>query len=449
MKLNFSSYILKGNQRTILLKKNIIGSFIIKMWTCIVQLLLVPVTLGCLNQYEYGIWLTINSILLWIDSFDIGLGNGLRNRLAMSIATGDKILSKQQISTTFVMLSAIVIPLIIILCFVTNNIDCYALLNVKKTYVSNLSNIIILSFSLVGATFIFKFIGNVYLALQLPAINNLLVALGHTLSLLGIFCLSQTFKTINLMHVALIYTASPLIVYILSYPITFTKYKHLRPSIFYFNKKELHNLFGLGIKFFFIQIGALILFASSNFIISHVFSPKEVTPYQVSFRYFSLVNILFTIISAPLWTATTDAYAKNDWDWISTMTKKMNYILKIFVIVLIIMLALANPIYSLWVGKSVHIPFSMSAMMALYTSVLIYGTCYSNILCGIGKIRLITIITIIEAIIYIPMALITSKYLGLVGIIVALTLVNMLSAITNKIQYTKISQGKANGIWNK
>lgn len=129
--------------------------------------------------------------------------------------------------------------------------------------------------------------------------------------------------------------------------------------------------------------------------------------------------------------------------------KKMNYILKIFVIVLIIMLALANPIYSLWVGKSVHIPFSMSAMMALYTSVLIYGTCYSNILCGIGKIRLITIITIIEAIIYIPLALITSKYLGLVGIIIALTLVNMLSAITNKIQYTKISQGKANGIWNK
>ena len=45
-----------------------------------------PITLNCLTQYEYGIWLTINSVLVWIDSFDIGLGNGLRNQLTKSIA---------------------------------------------------------------------------------------------------------------------------------------------------------------------------------------------------------------------------------------------------------------------------------------------------------------------------------------------------------------------------
>lgn len=449
MRSFFLSHIFRGNQRTVLLKKNIIGSFIIKMWTCIVQLLLVPLTLGCLNQYEYGIWLTINSILLWIDSFDIGLGNGLRNRLAESIAANNKELCRQQVSTTFIMLIIIVVPLITILCLILNHIDCYSLLNVNKSYVPNLSQTIILSLSLVGATFIFKSIGNIYLALQLPAISNLLIALGHTLSLIGIFCLSYATKKTDLIHVALIYTISPLIVYIISYPITFTKYKYLRPSIFLFNKKELNKLFDLGIKFFFIQIGALILFASSNFIISHIFSPKEVTPYQVAFRYFSLVNILFTIISAPLWTATTDAYAKNDWTWILNMTKKMNSIIKIFIIILIFMLILANPIYNIWVGKSVQIPFNMSAMMALYMLVLIYGTCYSNILCGIGKIRLLTIITIIEAVFYIPTALIFSKYFGLVGIILALTLINLISAITNKIQFYKISHGNTHGIWNK
>ena len=75
-----------GSQRTRLVKKNILVSMLIKGWGSIVQFLLVPVTLGCLNQYEYGIWLTINSILVWIDSFDIGLGNGLRNNLAESLA---------------------------------------------------------------------------------------------------------------------------------------------------------------------------------------------------------------------------------------------------------------------------------------------------------------------------------------------------------------------------
>ena len=32
----------------------------------IVYLLFVPVTLGYLKPYEYGVWLTLNSILIWI-----------------------------------------------------------------------------------------------------------------------------------------------------------------------------------------------------------------------------------------------------------------------------------------------------------------------------------------------------------------------------------------------
>lgn len=447
---NFLSNILGGdNRRTVLLKKNILGSLVIKLWTCLVQLLLVPVTLVCLNQYEYGIWLTINSILLWIDSFDIGLGNGLRNRLALTLASQDKEKCKQQVSTTFIMLIMIIVPVVVAFTFLIKNIDCYSLLNVQKVYVPNLPEIIILSFSIVGGTFVFKSIGNIYLALQLPAVSNLLVALGHTLSLIGIFILSKTCKDIDLLNVALIYTCSPLVVYIISYPITFTKYKFLRPSILSFRKSELKNLFGLGVKFFFIQIGALVLFASSNVIISNIFSPKEVTPYQICFRYFSLANILFTIISAPLWSATTDAYAKNDWNWISGMTQKMTKVLMAFFAGLLVMLFAAHFIYRIWVGQSVVIPFSMSTMMAIYTCVLIYGTCYSNIICGVGKIKMLTIITISEAIIYIPIAMLLGKNLGLNGIIIALTLVNLVSAISNKVQYNKISHGRARGIWNK
>ena len=51
---------------------NIAASFIVKGWMGLVQLLLVPLTLACLNEYEYGIWMTISAVLLWIDSFDVG-----------------------------------------------------------------------------------------------------------------------------------------------------------------------------------------------------------------------------------------------------------------------------------------------------------------------------------------------------------------------------------------
>jgi hypothetical protein len=93
--------ITSGNDRSVKAKKNIIASFGIKAIDSLVYFLLVPVTLGYLNPYEYGIWLTLSSILMWVNSFDIGLGNGLRNKLAEALANKDKELARAYVSTTF------------------------------------------------------------------------------------------------------------------------------------------------------------------------------------------------------------------------------------------------------------------------------------------------------------------------------------------------------------
>ena len=76
-----------ANDRSCLLKKNILASFAIKGWAGIIQLLLVPITIHCLGNYINGLWMVISSVLIWIDSLDIGLGNGLRNKLSERIAS--------------------------------------------------------------------------------------------------------------------------------------------------------------------------------------------------------------------------------------------------------------------------------------------------------------------------------------------------------------------------
>ncbi len=447
LKKIFDKY-MQGNERTVLLKKNILGSFFIKGWTCLVQLILVPVTLGCLNQYEYGIWLTISSLLIWIDSFDIGLGNGLRNLLAESIAKNDIKKGRQQVSTAFFMLIVIILPTIPIFTSVVHHINCYKLFNIDPQLTHNLEYILIASYTIVAITFIFKFIGNIYMALQLPAITNLLIGIGHTISLLLIYIVSRI-GDVTLLDVAVIYTISPLIVYLVSYPITFSKYKYLTPSIRLFDYKELKPLFGLGIKFFLAQISGMVIFASSNILISRLFSPKEVTPYQIVYRYFGMVNIIFTLISAPLWSATTNAYTQGDTAWISNAVKKMRKIILLLSLLLIIMIIISDFVYTFWVGDAIEIPLGLSISMACYMLIIIYGTCYSNIICGMGKIQLITIITIIEAFCYIPTALFLGKHLGVYGIVAALIFVNSISAITNHLQYKYIISGRAHGLWNK
>lgn len=440
--------IFNGDTRTALVKKNIAGSLAIKGWSCIVQFLLVPVTLKCLNQYEYGIWLTINSMLLWIDQFDIGLGNGLRNKLAESLANGDKKKARTLVSSTFITLFVIVIPVVLLTMSLIHTSDLHGMLNIKKELVPDLSGILTVSIALIGTTFIFKFTGNVYLGLQLPAINNLLIVSGQTVALIGIFVLSYV-NGHSLLDVAIIYTASPLLIYLLSYPVTFTKYKYLRPSIRCFDRRELKGLFSLGIKFFLVQIAGLVIFASSNILIARILSPNEVTTYQISYRYFSIVIMLFTLVSAPLWSATTDAYAKNDWKWINKTERKMKKITFFFIAATLILLLMSETFYGLWVGRDIKIGYRLSSMMAVYTGVLVYSTCYSNFLFGIGKIRLLTTITVAEAVSYVPLAILLGSVAGLYGIVISLVLVNMLCMVFNKIQFVKLSKGTASGIWNK
>lgn len=447
---NIVSKLPSGNTRSSLIKKNILGSFLIKGWSGIIQLILVPLTLKILNNYEYGIWLTISSILIWIDSFDIGLGNGLRNKLAEAMANKRYKHAKSIVSTTFIMLIVIIIPIILLVFALIYYIDWYNLLNVDPNTVNNLKSILMISFFIVGITFVFKFIGSVYLGLQLPAINNLLVVGGQTIALIGITLLSLMKKESTLLDVAIIYTLSPLLVYLIAYPITFSgKYSCLSPSLFYFNKKEIKNLFSLGIKFFLLQMAGLVLFASSNLLISRIFSPAEVIPFQVSYRYFSVVVMIFTIITTPLWTATTDAYARGEIEWIARTVNKMRKMLGLFAAILLIMTLISPFIYQLWLGGKVDIPLKFSFMMAIYTFVIIYSLCYSQIIFGIGRIQLPVIVTILEAIIYIPLAIALSKIWGLNGIIIALILTNMMCAVTNRIQVGKIMAQKATGIWFK
>jgi len=440
--------IFSGDSRTALVKKNIAGSFLIKGWNSLVQLLLVPATLQCLSQYEYGIWLTISSILLWIDQFDIGLGNGLRNKLAESLANKDFNTARKLISTTFLMSIIIIIPLTLFLLIIIEHVDCYAIFNTSPTFLPHLNSVLNTIVVFVGATFIFKIIGNVYLGMQMPAINNLLVAIGRTLSLVCIVTLAF-FNEHSFKFVAIAYTISPLAVYLFFYPITFHFFKKLRPSFFCFDRIKLREILSLGIKFFFVQISGAVIFASSNLIISNVISPESVTPYQVTYYYFSIPLMLFTIIITPIWSATTDAYTKGDYDWIHRMERQMKRIVLYMIAILIIMVIVSPIVYRIWLGEKIAVNIELSIGMAIYMSIIIFSLCYSTILFGIGKLRLLTIITLFEAMVFVPLAYSLSKHFGIIGIVAALTIVNSLCAITNYIQLRKISTNQAYGIWNK
>ena len=140
--------------RTSLIKKNVLYSFLIKGWGAFIIFLSVPVTLKCLGEYSNGVWLTISSLLVWIDQMDIGLGNGLRNKLAIFMAENNYVKAREAVSSTFFMLIFIIVPITIVLCALINFSDVYAFFNVKKEIINDLCTVLTVATIFVCTTFI-------------------------------------------------------------------------------------------------------------------------------------------------------------------------------------------------------------------------------------------------------------------------------------------------------
>jgi O-antigen/teichoic acid export membrane protein len=426
---------------------NIAASFLIKGWSAVVVLLLVPATLHCLGEYQNGIWLTISSLLLWIDNMDIGLGNGLRNKVAEYMAHDETERTRRLISSTFAMLTCIIIPVLLILLLLIAVSDPYGVLNAEPSKVSHLDQVLMVTVTLVCTSFIFKLIGNFYMGLQLPAVSNLLIALGQTLALVGTYIVLWS-GSHSLMHIALVNTAAPLLVYLIAYPITFYyKYSQLRPAFSLINLKEAKEVVNMGAQFFIMQISSVVLFMTSNLLISKLFSPSMVTPYQITYRYFSVLLVAFTVICMPFWNATTDAYERNDIEWIRQATRKLRLMTIGILVMMMVMVVISPWVYDIWIGD-ITIDFRMSIVMATYIFILIYSMRYSYFINGIGKLRLQLIFTVSAAIIFIPLAYLATQWThNIIWFMVVMCLVNIPGLIINRIQFHKLINGKATGIW--
>lgn len=436
-----------NSERSRKLAWNIVASFLVKGWAAMVVLLLLPLTLHCLGAYKNGVWLTISSILVWIDQMDIGLGNGLRNRLAARVAHGEMQEAQSLVSSTVVMLILIMLPTLVILVLLVWLTDVYAFLGVSSDLIPELRTALMCGVTLTCITFVLKFIGNVYMAMQLPVVSNLLMAMGQTIALAATWLLYTTGEA-TFLNIVLVNTAAPLAVYALAYPYAFCKqYPCLRPSLRSVSMGKACELARLGVKFFLLQMAGVVQFMSANLIISKAFTPEMVTPYQVAYRYISIVVVVFAVVCMPFWSATTDAYERGDMQWIRQADRKMHWVMAGVVVMLTLMVAVSPWVYGLWIGDDCNVPFGMTVMMAFFVLLMLWSMRYSYFLNGIGALRLQLYMWVMP-LLFIPLAwLVCSLTQNIMWFMVVLCFCTAPSVVVNMMQFHKIMNGTAKGIW--
>lgn len=437
------------NMRDAVIRKNVILSFLFKGVSLATSMLLVPMTIGYLDAYEYGVWLTLSSLLAWVALCDIGLGNGLRNNLAESLAQGDIIKSKSLISTAYFLIILIVVAVYLIFVGINHFIDWYDVLGVSPLQIQRLNSILLLSVGLFCMTMICKILNSVVLALQKTAYNELITMCGQLLACIIIYILTRTTDG-SLYYVALVFMICPIIVYLPITGLVFLKqHRNIAPNIRSIDISYASNILGIGFNFFLIQIAGVVIFSTSNVIISRLFGPQEVTPYNIAFKYFNLCYIAFSIIIAPIWSAVTEAYTKRDFFWIRENLCRLRRICGWMTVAVIIMIIVANQFYKMWIGDQIGVPRTTSILMGVYIILMMWTIGHSMYINGIGKIRLQLINAIVTGILYVPVALLLCKYIGINGILVALCLSQIINVFVAPIQCNKLISGTATGIWNK
>ena len=428
----------KGHNRSVKAKKNIIASFLIKGISIGVSLFLVPLTIHYLNPSRYGIWLTLSSIVGWFGFFDIGFGNGLRNKFAECVAKGEYDNARKYVSTTYAILSIIIAIIIVIYLSISPFLNWSKILNTPADMAGELSVLAMIVFLFFCLQFVLQLITTIIIANQQPAKASLFNFFGTLLSLLIIFILTKTTAG-NLIYLGVAFSVTPVLVLTASSIWFYThEYKMYAPSIKYVDFSFARNLMTLGLKFFAIQIAFVIFYQTDNIIIAQIFGPAEVTPYNIAYKYFGIIPMVFGIIITPFWSAFTEAWSKKDLPWIESIIRKLKRVWLAIFACAIIMVLLSNFFYQLWVGKEIQVSFKMSVVMAIYVVLNTWNSIFSNFLNGVGKIKLQLYLAMIGCVINIPLAVFLGKHLGIYGVILSTTIISSFSAVLLPLEYSKL-----------
>lgn len=423
----------------------------IKCISILVQLMLVPLTLGYLSADLYGIWLTVSSIMLWLNFFDVGFTLGLKNRLAEAIAVGDYRRGKSLVSTTYIMLILIFVPVGLIGELVIPHIDWSGFLNVSSEYNTQLvevMRILLISFCL---QMIFNAVSAILAAFQKVAFSSVFPVLGNILSLIVIFILKYTVPP-SLPALAISISYLPVAVYLVCSVILFNGVlKNVSPSLRSIDFFYVKDLFQLGVKFFIIQIQIVVLYQSTNILISNLSSPLDVTSYNIAYRYIGVASMLFTLILNPLWPAFTDAYAKRDFPWMKQVYRRMKKLYSLLFVAIVLMAVLSPLVYKLWIGDRAAIPIAMTCSVCLYVAISMWSGLQVYLINGIGAVTLQAYVTLIGLILHIPLSIFLGRYIGLgaLGVVASMCIINAIYSTVFTVQLRKILSGNASPVWLK
>lgn len=296
------------------------GAVVYKAVAMVASFLAIPLMIRYLGQEQFGVWSTLLTLMSWIVFFDLGIGNGLRNKVAEALAKNDKAEAARYIASGYSLIGLLALVLWGLVATVSFFIPWQVVFNTQAIPETTLRITVQIAAFFIVLNFWIGLIGAVLGAVQKTSLIAFGQLISNTLALALVFVLTKI-TTASISNLAFAYGFAMVIANLLLSIWFYQRHPELRPKP-YFDKQHVNPLLSVGVQFFILQVAILIIFATDKILITQIFGPLYVTQYEVVFKLFSVITFAHTLITAPLWSAYTDAYHRSDSDWMRHMLRK-------------------------------------------------------------------------------------------------------------------------------
>lgn len=399
---------LSENNRIVV--KNVAGAFIVKGFALFVSLYTLPAYIKFFNNSEVlGLWFTILSLLNWILNFDLGIGNGLRNKLASSLARKDKSLTIHYISSAYFSVGMIVILISCAFPLLLYGADLNRSLNISEGILSPEALYLAVIIVLIGVMLQFwiRLISSILYALQKSAINNFLVLCTNILILLYVKLAPSGTNDYNVIVMSIVHGVAVLLPLIIaSFWIFSGILKFAIPKWKYVTQKYVREVVGLGGIFFFIQIAYMVIMSTNEYLITITSSNADNISYQAYYKLFSLGSTVFALMLTPIWSVVTKAKAENNYSWIKKTYYRFIKLGLLFCLCEFIIIIFIKPLMTFWLGKGIidiNLPYCL--YFAFFGSLMIFISILSSVANGIGRLKSQALCFGVGALLKIPLSI--------------------------------------------
>ena len=362
-------------------------TFVIKIISFLCNLWLTNLLVQCLGMEDYGVWATLYSVLGWIVFFDFGVANGLKNKVAEKFHLGKIEEARRYVATAYQIMIFFSLMAIVALIGITNSVGSKRLLGVDNPEEYYLKISIITTGVSVFLMLIFNLVNSIFAAIQKNALASLS---GMCINIM--FCvlliLQIPFTSNSFLNVSICYVLALLVSALIANALFYFSYRYLWSFRFELNFSIVKEMATLGFQFFIIQLYYMMLMFMGNYFILRYEGSYSVTHYNLIYKLFNTVALIFTYFCSPIWTYFTEAYNKKDIQWIKGIFRKVRYLFLGFTALALCLCVFQREIISAWVGRDVDTQMSLAVMIFFFHIIYMWNFIYSIFLYSISALNL-------------------------------------------------------------